>query len=268
VLSLFPGIGLLDRAFEEEGFCVVRGPDVLWGGDVRAFHPPPGVFEGVIGGPPCQAYSRLRHLLAAQGKAPRHGNLIPEFERCAAEARPDWWLMENVPEAPEPHLAGYLVRHVVLNNRWCDGGAGLGPEQHRIRRFSFGTPDGRGLPLAMAALEAPLAVHAVTGDARQVSVALLKGGVPKRTATVISGNGFGSGSAFYAGSPQKLRRRSIEDAAELQGLPRDFLAEAPFTEEGKRRAIGNGVPLPMGRAVARAVRRATGAGLTPPALAL
>jgi len=27
VLSLFPGIGLLDRAFEEEGFTVVRGPD-------------------------------------------------------------------------------------------------------------------------------------------------------------------------------------------------------------------------------------------------
>jgi hypothetical protein len=30
VLSLFPGIGLLDRAFEECGFMVVRGPDLLW----------------------------------------------------------------------------------------------------------------------------------------------------------------------------------------------------------------------------------------------
>jgi DNA (cytosine-5)-methyltransferase 1 len=34
VLSLFPGIGMLDSAFEQEGFCVVRGPDVLWGGDI------------------------------------------------------------------------------------------------------------------------------------------------------------------------------------------------------------------------------------------
>ena len=34
MLSLFPGIGLLDMAFEEEGFCVVRGPDLLWGGDI------------------------------------------------------------------------------------------------------------------------------------------------------------------------------------------------------------------------------------------
>src|SRR6185436_8832391 len=50
VLSLFPGIGLLDMAFEEEGFCIVRGPDLLWGGDIRKFHPPAGRFDGVIGG--------------------------------------------------------------------------------------------------------------------------------------------------------------------------------------------------------------------------
>ena len=49
VLSLFPGIGLLDRAFEERGACVVRGPDLLWGGDIKGFHPPAGVFRGVIG---------------------------------------------------------------------------------------------------------------------------------------------------------------------------------------------------------------------------
>lgn len=59
VLSLFPGIGLIDRAFEEQGFVVVRGPDVLWGGDIRNFHPPAGKFDGVIGGPPCQTFSSL-----------------------------------------------------------------------------------------------------------------------------------------------------------------------------------------------------------------
>jgi DNA (cytosine-5)-methyltransferase 1 len=35
VLSLFPGIDILGRGFEEEGWCVVRGPDLLWAGDVR-----------------------------------------------------------------------------------------------------------------------------------------------------------------------------------------------------------------------------------------
>ncbi len=38
----------------------------------------------------------------------------------------------------------------------------------------------------------------------------------------------------------------------------DFLADAPFTEMGKRRAIANAVPLPMGLAIAGAVKRAMG----------
>ena len=93
VLSLFPGIGLLDRAFEEEGFCIVRGPDVLWGGDIRRFHPPAGRFNGIIGGPPCQAFSRLAHMVRHNGYEPKFGNLIPEYERCVDEGQPDWLLM-------------------------------------------------------------------------------------------------------------------------------------------------------------------------------
>lgn len=49
VLSLFPGIDLLGRGFEESGFCVVRGPDLVWGGDVRRFHVPAGRFARVHG---------------------------------------------------------------------------------------------------------------------------------------------------------------------------------------------------------------------------
>ncbi len=60
VLSLFPGIGLLDRAFEEIGFAVVRGPDLLWGDDITDFHPQPSCYAGIIGGPPCQAFRVLR----------------------------------------------------------------------------------------------------------------------------------------------------------------------------------------------------------------
>ena len=32
-------------AFELEGFTIVRGPDLLWGGDIRRFFPPAGVAE-------------------------------------------------------------------------------------------------------------------------------------------------------------------------------------------------------------------------------
>lgn len=95
VLSLVPGIGLLDRAFKEQGFVVVRGPDLLWEDDIRDFHPVPGQFGGILGGPPCKAFSRLRYLVKYNGyqTAP---NIIPEFERCVSEAQVEWFLMENV----------------------------------------------------------------------------------------------------------------------------------------------------------------------------
>lgn len=185
VLSLFPGIGLLDRAFEEEGFCVVRGPDLLWGGDVRAFHPPADRFDGVIGGPPCQRFSSLAHLVRhVHGEQALAPNLIPEFERVISEASPRWFLMENVPRAPEPIVAGYGVTAQVLDNRW------IGGVQQRKRRFCWGTRNGA--PWASLKLQVP------------------------------------------------------QNALD----PFDF---APAV-----RAVGNGVPLPLGRAIAQAVKRAIG----------
>lgn len=221
VLSLFPGIGLLDMAFEEEGFCVVRGPDLLWGGDVRRFHPPPGRFEGVIGGPPCQKFSGLNNLAMARGV--RFENLIPEFERVVTEAAPQWFVMENVRAAPEPNIPGFHLHAQVVNNRW------LGEEQNRERRISFGHRLGRKLHLQPAALEPVRWAHAVT--------------------------------SAHAGhrrvrSKGKIARYSIPEALRLQGLPEDFFGKAPLTQQGKLKVIAQGVPLPMGRAVARAVKAA------------
>lgn len=142
VLSLFPGIGLLDAAFEAEGFTTVRGPDPLWGGDVRTFHPPAGRFDGVIGGPPCQMFSSLANLVRAKGYEPRFGNLIPEYQRCVEEARPEWFLMEEVPQAPVPEPAGYAVHSFTLDHCALDGGDGLGLEQERLRVFTFGVRGG------------------------------------------------------------------------------------------------------------------------------
>lgn len=244
VLSIFPGIDLLGKAFEEEGYCVVRGPDVLWGGDIYGFHPPVGVFEGVIGGPPCQAWSRLRRLLNATGSDVRHGNLIPEFERVVAEVRPLWFLMENVPEAPEPTVPDFLTTCILLNNRWVGG------VQHRERRFVFGTANGLSLLLETVLFEAVEFSLAVTGDPRTVPVRLNGSGKPKRI-TVLAGHGQVGRSGD--GGP----RLSIGDACELQGLPRAYMDEAPFTMHGKRQVIGNAVPMPMGRAVAKAVKKAT-----------
>lgn len=135
VLSLFPGIGLLDRAFEKQGFSVVRGPDKLWGGDIKQFHVPANRFDGVIGGPPCQCFSRLVHMVRHTfGEDKVAENLIPEFERVVGEAQPAWFLMENVPDAPDASVPGYQVSSFLLNNRWLPDTT----PQNRLRKFNFG----------------------------------------------------------------------------------------------------------------------------------
>lgn len=269
VLSLFPGIGLLDYAFELEGFTVVRGPDVIFHSlsDVRTFHPPANKFDGVIGGPPCQFASKLANLVRAQGHEPRFGNLIPEFERCVSEAVPYWFLMENVPDAPEPVVPNYKVHSSLLNNRW------LGEEQNRLRRFSFGSWTGAKLKIETLALEsamyAPSAVIAdsvVPRSARQWKPPTVTSNVGGRSAAEGSRarvRSFVPGAVTAAhagepksGNPRRQWRYKLPEALALQGLPPDFLDDAPFTAAGKLSAIANGVPIPMGRAVARAVKQA------------
>lgn len=245
VLSLFPGIGLLDMAFEAEGFCIVRGPDLLWGGDVCSFSPPPGRFDGVIGGPPCQRWSRLANIVrAVHGEESLAPDLIPEFRRVVLEAWPEWFLMENVPGAPLPET-GYLEQNLLANNRWT------GADQNRERRrFTFGTRDGRRIVPQWEALLSPRWEPAVTSTAggRRASVAMVRGkdGKPKP-----KGN-------QGRGPEARLKNRTLAEECVLQGLPSDFLADAPFTESGKRLVVGNGVPLPLGRAIARAVKAALG----------
>lgn len=238
VLSLFPGIGMLDSAFEQEGFCVVRGPDVLWGGDIRRFHPPAGRFDGVIGGPPCQAFSRLAHMVRHNGYEPKFGNLIPEFERCVQEAAPAWFLMEEVPDAPVPVVHGYGVWSCTLNNRQ------LGEAQNRVRRWSFGWRGGRrALLIETVALEPFGYEYAATGG----------------SATPIKIGGSGKQKQFRDGKgrmPWNAKSRTaFRELCAKQGLGDDFDLP-PFTVSAKCKAVGNGVPFAMGRAMAKAVRRA------------
>lgn len=224
VLSLFPGIGLLDQAFEEEGFCVVRGPDLLWGGDVCDFYPPPDRFDGVIGGPPCQSWSGLGNVNRARwGDDCMMPDRIPEFARCVNEAQPLWFVMENVIAAPRPSCPAYDMVQRVCNNRWVGG------EQNRERKFTFGVPRHRDTDA--------LGRFHIQGEALE--------SIDYRPAVISSGQAGKGGS-----------RASIEQMARDQGLdPRRF-DNSPFTTTELRRAIANGVPLPMGRAVAKAVKRA------------
>jgi DNA (cytosine-5)-methyltransferase 1 len=230
VLSLFPGIGLLDMAFEQEGFCVVRGPDILWGGDIKRFHPPLGVFDGVIGGPPCQAHSRYAGINRKLGNKIAEC-LISEFARCVSEAQPEWFLMENVPKVPNVEVPGFVVKRQPLNMRW------LGEKQSRLRVWQFGTRTGIALQPEIAVFE-----HQEIESACLAS----EGGSGRITNHRVNGR---QKSIYH-------RRREFAQFCELQGLPPDFLSNSPFTETDKYRVVGNGVPLPMGLVIAKAVKLA------------
>jgi len=141
-----------------------------------------------------------------------------------AAAGPAWFVMENVMTAPLPTVPGYIVKDSVLNNRW------FGEPQDRKRRISFGTAAGWALIIdGLAALEAYEYVATIT--------------------------------AAHGGGRHRMRGRirdcSRADALRLQGCPADFFGPcSPFTAAAQKKMIVQGVPLPMGRAVARAVRRA------------
>lgn len=202
VLSLFPGIGLLDRGFEEAGFCVVRGPDLIWGGDIRRFLPIPNRFDGVIAGSPCQDFSSLRRI-------PPTGNgraMLDEFVRVVEAARPDWWLLENVPGVPDVKIDGYSWQRIDLRANE------FGLPQRRLRHIQFGS---RRDMILIVQRHAPVAVT---------------------TRCVTAGDTVTAWSRF----------------CQLQGLPDGFDIPA-FRNRERRRAVGNGVPLPMARALAAAV---------------
>jgi DNA (cytosine-5)-methyltransferase 1 len=208
VLSLFPGIDLFGRGFEEEGYCVVRGPDLIFGGDVRTFRAPDLAFEGIIGGPPCQDFSR-----ANRPRARRDGtSLLHHFARIVRDSAGAWFLCENVPGVPELAVQGFHVQRFTIDARE------VGNPQSRNRMIQFGSRDG-----------STIAVERVTvrrGDPFEPCVMATEG--------------------------RRVTRRSFARCCELQGLPPSF--ELPdFTIEGAYRAVGNGVPLQLARALARAV---------------
>ena len=295
LLSVFPGVDLLGHAFELEWpeSCVVRGPDLIFGSlsDIRTFHPPAGVFHGVFGGSPCQTFSALSHLVRANGYEPRFGNLIPEFERCVAEAQPEFFLMENVPAAPTPIVPGYGTKSLLLDNsRLAVEGSVWGQEQRRVRRITFGMRGRadadvpslmRWIDLAVWVLpdaEQGVYGHGETPSQRSRKNAVHGPGEPPSQRVGAATAGYGD-ETLTAGHRERERRKAVTsnvggtgikpgtrnngkgryrlaDAIRLQGLPPDFLADAPFTADGKLKAIANGVPIAMGRALARAVQEA------------
>ena len=212
ILSLFPGADLLGRGFEAEGFCVVRGPDILWGQDVRDFAPASHKFDGIIGGSPCQDFSKARRC-EPTGEGIE---LLKEFMLCVAIADPPWFLLENVPGVPS--VDEFLPDAGLQVQRFNIKASEAGCRQSRLRCFQFGWRDGLG----------PLVIHRGKPDS-------------------------GLSPAALATEGKRKHRRSWADFCELQGLPRTF-ALPGLSLAARYRLVGNGVPVPLARVVAAAVK--------------
>lgn len=216
LLSLFPGADLLGRGFEEEGFCVVRGPDILWGQDIRDFSPARHKFTGIIGGSPCQEFSK-----AFRGVPTGVGiEMIEEFARCVEDAWPDWCLLENVPGVPDlTEFLHFYDTHWKVQ-RFNINAKEVGCRQNRLRCFQFGWRDGKG----------PLVINR---------------GTTSRAAS--------HEPCALASEGKRKHRRTWADFCELQGLPRTF-ALPGLSLSARYKLVGNGVPVGLARVIAGAIK--------------
>lgn len=130
LLSVFPSIDLLGKAFEYQNFCVVQAQDLIMSGDIRKFNPPAGRFDGVIGGSPCQDFSSLN-------RNPKNYSyeMLDEYCRVVDATQPDWFLHENVQGVPEFKIKGYKQQRFTLDLAWFS-------EFSRLRVFTFGSKNG------------------------------------------------------------------------------------------------------------------------------
>ena len=206
VLSLFSGVGLLDRAFREKGFCVVSAGDLITGQDVRDFHVMAGKFDGVIGGSPCQDFSTLN-----RNRGDYSMEMVHEFVRVVEEAQPRWWLLENVRGVPDVTVREYFWQRIDVNQGWYS-------DTSRLRHIQFGSKDEMYLDIPRGSMDGA-----------------------KDTCALASDN------------------RSFKELCYLQGLEADYNLP-DFNMAGKKKAVGNGVPLVLGRVLADAVLKVTGPG--------
>lgn len=241
VLSLFPGLDLMGQGFEADGYCIVRGPDLLWGGDVRRFFPPRGVFTGIIGGSPCQDFSRLRRV-------PPTGyglEMVAHFQRCVTEAQPVWFLLENVPGVPVVVVDGYTVQRLHIR------ASEFGAAQHRLRVFQFGHRDG--LPLI---LRRPITIPTATAPAATATEG--RNGQRRGWSEFCALQGL-SPAPDLSALTMEARYRGVGNGVDLR------VARAVATAirhrcvtAGRPCSCGCGEPLPPGRTFATAACRKRG----------
>lgn len=215
VLSLFPGVGLLDRAFAAAGFCVVQAQDKITGGDIRDFAGVRGRLDGIVAGPPCQGFSKANEfrLVSSHSSVINSREMLWHTVRIITVCQPEWFLIENVPCAPDVRIDGYSVQRIPITDLECGG------KQLRSRHIQFGSLKGD--------IIRPIRVNDLTRNRR-------KGRKLKSVTTKTD---------KWTDFPDLCRLQGLDKPIELPGWYRT----------AKFKAVGNGVPLRMGKILAEAV---------------
>lgn len=209
ILSIFTGAGLLDKAFKEKGFVVVSAGDIILNHDICDFIGIKNKFDGIIGGPRCQDFSKANRnkpdLLTSYGF-----KMLNEYKRVVLECQPSWALLENVADTPDLIIEGYTHQRIDINQSWYE-------DVNRLRHIQF-----------YSKLDNPFFLHWDRGVTQQ-------------------DNKNKCDSAALASDS-----RTYKELLKLQGLPLN-LDFPDFTVKGKKKLIGNGVPLSIGRILAQSV---------------
>jgi DNA (cytosine-5)-methyltransferase 1 len=321
IISLFSGAGGLDLGFHQEGFSIPVAIDLSpaaikthkrnfanttsIAADLRALQPDgvlaivaenitPGSRVAVIGGPPCQGFSRANTL--SQSNDPR--NDLPQL------------YLEIVGKLNEHYIVEFVVFENVLGIRDKKHSEkyqeiitglddlGFDTTEKELCALDFGVPQNRKRVILSALrkgqgyasvrptkCEGPRTVRdAIEGlpapayFKRNLSVAEIPFHAnhwtmqPKSQKFSNPSNATSEGRSFKRLSwdlpsptiafgnreihihPSGERRLSIYEAMLLQGFPKDFILEGNLSEQVQQ--ISNAVPPPLGRSVAAAVKQA------------
>ena len=288
VCELFCGAGGMGLGFSQH-FNVVEAVDIsrdavrTYGAnhpetdarrrDVRDLSGTRGDFDGItgiIGGPPCQAWSRRN--IRQTPDDPR-ATLLDEYMRIVEEARPQWFVLENVvtvPKAAKQRVIdrakglGYHVTSACLNaadygaaqtrRRWiaigCRGRTILEPRKSRsrsVRQAFAGIRENWGIMRSSPETLARLATAttddwaAMNGEYR--NMIRLRWDEPAPTVC--------NPKKVYMVHPDECRNISLAEAAALQGFPPDYVWHG--NEGAIAQMIANAMPAEMAAAVAGAI---------------
>lgn len=130
-LDVFCGLGGWSKGFNANGFeCEgvdivdVGYPFKLYLQDARAFRAEQGRYDVVVGSPPCRDFTTLATSIGHRWKNPvnieKSLELVNEFLRIVREAKPKFWLMENIPGLMKYHSAKpMMIAYLTPTMRRC-----------------------------------------------------------------------------------------------------------------------------------------------------